>query len=267
MIAGTIRRTNLETDTAGAVARRVVDLDTVVAEQDVGAVIEPVDWRRLPDVDAEHHSLLDGPLVEKQVVAMQVHGRGERFRGRRDAGDMVDVGVCEQDVAHLQGVRRNRRQQLFDLVSRIDEDRLARAGAPDDESVLHERRNGTDFEDHTGMVLCVLDDLLFSVKISTAGKALGVELYFERSADKVVGSIRDRQPALVILDLDSRKLQPIEAIRAIKADAALRTIPTLGYVSHVHADTIAAARAAGVDEVLARSAFSEQLGAILTRGA
>jgi CheY-like chemotaxis protein len=71
-------------------------------------------------------------------------------------------------------------------------------------------------------------------------------------------------PTLVIFDLNSAKLRPLEVIAHLKADAALRDIPTLGYVSHVQTDVINAARSAGIDEVLARSAFSEQLGQILT---
>ena len=115
------------------------------------------------------------------------------------------------------------------------------------------------------MIVCVLDDLMFSVKIKTAGKALGADLYFERNAGRVVESVRERRPSLVILDLNSRTLRPMEAIAALKADAGLAAIPTLGYVSHVDADTVAAAREAGVDEVLARSAFVERLGEILSR--
>jgi CheY-like chemotaxis protein len=117
------------------------------------------------------------------------------------------------------------------------------------------------------MVVCVVDDLMFSVKISTAAKALGVETYFERSATNVVERVREKQPSLVIFDLNSSRLRPMEAIAALKADPALKTIPTLGFVSHIQADAIAAARQAGVDEVLARSAFSERLGEILTRSA
>jgi len=36
-------------------------------------------------------------------------------------------------------------------------------------------------------------------------------------------------------------------------------------VSHVHGDVIASARAAGIDQVLARSAFVERLGALLAQ--
>ena len=115
------------------------------------------------------------------------------------------------------------------------------------------------------MVLCVVDDLMFSVKISTAAKARGATVYFERNADKVLGSVREKSPSLVIFDLDSLKLRPMEAIAAMKSDPALRAIPTVGFVSHVQTGTIAAARQAGIDEVLARSAFSERLPEILSR--
>ena len=115
------------------------------------------------------------------------------------------------------------------------------------------------------MIVCVVDDLLFSVKISTAAKALGVEMYFERSAEMVVPRIREKRPSLVIFDLNSGKLKPIDAVLAMKQDEALKSVPTLGFVSHVDAETIAAARAAGFDQVLARSTFSERLGDILTQ--
>jgi CheY-like chemotaxis protein len=114
------------------------------------------------------------------------------------------------------------------------------------------------------MVLCVVDDLLFSVKISTAARSLGVDVYFERAADNVVSSIREKRPHLVIFDLNSSKLRPMEAIAALKADPALEAVRTLGFVSHVQTATIEAARQAGVDQVLARSAFAERLAEILT---
>ena len=116
---------------------------------------------------------------------------------------------------------------------------------------------------HT-MILCAVDDLIFSIKISTAAKALGVNVFFERSAEQVVPRIREKMPSLVILDLNSAKLRPLDVIAQVKADATLREIPTLGYVSHVQTDVINAARQAGIDEVLARSAFADELGQILT---
>jgi PleD family two-component response regulator len=95
------------------------------------------------------------------------------------------------------------------------------------------------------MVLCLVDDLLFSIKISTAAKALGAAIFFERSPDMALARVREKQPSLVILDLNSAKLRPLAIIAQMKADPALKAIRTLGYVSHVQTDVIAAARAAG----------------------
>jgi PleD family two-component response regulator len=114
------------------------------------------------------------------------------------------------------------------------------------------------------MVLCLVDDLIFSIKISTAAKALAAPVFFERSPEMALARVREKQPSLVILDLNSAKLRPLEIIAQMKADPSLKAVRTLGYVSHVQTDVIAAARAAGIDEVLARSAFSERLGQILS---
>jgi CheY-like chemotaxis protein len=114
------------------------------------------------------------------------------------------------------------------------------------------------------MILCAIDDLIFSIKISTAARHLGAELFFERTADGIVPRAREKRPSLIIFDLNSRTLAPLVAIAALKADPELRQIRTLGFVSHVDGETVAAARSAGVDQVMARSAFAERLGEILS---
>jgi len=113
------------------------------------------------------------------------------------------------------------------------------------------------------MVLLVVDDLFFSIKVKTAAQHLGTEVFFERTGTDTLETIKDKKPRLVVFDLDAAKLRPIETVAAMKNDPELRAVPTLGFVSHVHADTIAAARAAGIDQVLARSAFADRLGTIL----
>jgi len=116
------------------------------------------------------------------------------------------------------------------------------------------------------MVLCAVDDLLFSIKISTAAKSLGADLFFERNADQVLARVREKRPSLVIFDLNSAKMRPMELIAEMKRDPELKHLRTLGYVSHVDGAAVAAARQAGIDQVMARSAFAAQLGDILTTG-
>jgi PleD family two-component response regulator len=115
------------------------------------------------------------------------------------------------------------------------------------------------------MILAVLDDLMFTSKIKTAASQLGVAVSFARSADAALGEMRKAPPSLVILDLNNARTNPLGIVSAMKQDAALAAIPTLGYASHVQTDVIAAARQAGVSEVMARSAFTQQLGEILRR--
>jgi PleD family two-component response regulator len=117
------------------------------------------------------------------------------------------------------------------------------------------------------MILAVLDDLMFSSKIKTAANQLGVDLRFSRSLDGALDTMRKNPPSLVIFDLNNERLNPLGIVAAMHADPALASIPTLGYASHVQTDVINAARQAGVGEVLARSAFAQQLGEILTRQA
>jgi PleD family two-component response regulator len=116
-----------------------------------------------------------------------------------------------------------------------------------------------------GMILAVLDDLMFTSKIKTAATQLGVALAFARSKDAALVAMRARAPALVILDLNNPRVDPLGIVSAMKQDPALAAIPTLGYASHVQTDVIDAARQAGIGHVLARSAFTAQLGQILTR--
>jgi DNA-binding NarL/FixJ family response regulator len=113
------------------------------------------------------------------------------------------------------------------------------------------------------MILAAVDDLLFSSKIRTTAKLAGVELTFARTPSEILEQARALRPSLVIFDLNSTKANPIETVTAMKRDADLAPIRTLGFVSHVHTGLIDAARAAGIDEVMARSAFAGRLADIL----
>ena len=115
------------------------------------------------------------------------------------------------------------------------------------------------------MILAVLDDLMFTSKIKAAAGQLGVAVSFARSADAARGAMASTPPSLVILDLNNARVDPLGLVASMKANPALAAIPTLGFVSHVHTDVIDRARAAGVTEVMARSAFAAQIGEILRR--
>lgn len=114
------------------------------------------------------------------------------------------------------------------------------------------------------MVLIAVDDLLFSSKIRATAKQVGVELTFARTPSDILQQARTLKPSLVIFDINSEKADPIGTVAALKADPELKDIPTTGFVSHVNTALIMAARQAGMDEVMARSAFAANLPQILT---
>jgi PleD family two-component response regulator len=110
----------------------------------------------------------------------------------------------------------------------------------------------------TKKVVAVLSDLMFTVKIQDAAKRAGIEAVFVTSQEKALAQAREN-PALVILDLNYAAVRPLELIVALKQEGA----HLLGFVSHVEAELIQAARNNGCDRVMARSAFSQNLPAIL----
>ena len=112
-------------------------------------------------------------------------------------------------------------------------------------------------------VLVAVDDLFFSTKISETAKQLGIPLLFARSQDEVIARALTEKPALLIIDLNSNRCQPVETILQIKEDADLRHIPVVGFLSHVQADLKVRATMAGCDRVLPRSVFTTHLPKIL----
>jgi len=116
-------------------------------------------------------------------------------------------------------------------------------------------------------ILAAVDDFLFRSKIRAVAKHVGVEVQFAQTGEEILAQARTLKPGLVIFDLNSAKADPVATIAALKADAATAGTRTIGFASHVHVDLINAARKAGADQVLPRSAFATDLANILASGA
>jgi DNA-binding NarL/FixJ family response regulator len=114
------------------------------------------------------------------------------------------------------------------------------------------------------MVVAVVDDLLFSSKIRSIAEHLGEPIAFVRARDAVVPALTERGARAVIFDLDRAPLDPVGAIREIRSRSDLAHVRVLAFVRHTSAETIAEARRAGADVVLARSAFFPALPDLLS---
>ena len=110
------------------------------------------------------------------------------------------------------------------------------------------------------MILALVDDLLFGSRIRAVAERAGRPVSFA-GRSSAAAEVRASRPDLIIIDLDRSGSDPMAAIKEIKSDPdpAVSGVTIVGYVSHVRGDLIDAARAAGIDLVLARSAFVAKL--------
>ena len=112
-------------------------------------------------------------------------------------------------------------------------------------------------------ILAAVDDMFFAAKIRATAEALGVSIKFHRKLESLVDAAVEQSPDLIIVDLHNEKLNPIDLARALNANEGGKTIPLLGFFSHVQTDLQRAALEAGYDQVIPRSAFSRDLAKIL----
>jgi CheY-like chemotaxis protein len=113
-------------------------------------------------------------------------------------------------------------------------------------------------------IVAVVDDLFFASKIRGTAEELGVATSFARDVDSILQAARRDPPSLIICDLHSQRVDPMELARRLKADELLRSIPLLGFFSHVQTELQRHAADAGFDQIVPRSAFSKNLGEILS---
>ncbi len=112
-------------------------------------------------------------------------------------------------------------------------------------------------------VLAAVEDLLFRSKISETASQLGIEATFPRNPRKLLEAVRESPPDLLVLDLNSARFEPLALVQTLKSEGATEGVKTVGFLSHVQKDLAVAAREAGCDRVVARSAFTKNLPEIL----
>ncbi len=115
-------------------------------------------------------------------------------------------------------------------------------------------------------VLAVVSDLFFIAKINEAAKHAGVTVEYVTGELEVIEKARTF-PLVIILDLNLDASHPLRLIGKLKADAHLKTISLIGYLSHIQGELKQKAQEAGCDMVMPRSAFSMNLPVILKRHA
>jgi DNA-binding NarL/FixJ family response regulator len=103
------------------------------------------------------------------------------------------------------------------------------------------------------------DDLFFQMKIAETAKHLGVEFKAANTAEALLGLL-DPPTKVVLIDLNAKN-QPLAALQQLLATQ--KDMRVVAFLSHVQTELAAQARAAGCTEVMPRSAFTQNLAAIL----
>ena len=113
-------------------------------------------------------------------------------------------------------------------------------------------------------VIAGVSDLIFTSKIAETARHIGVSVGFAGNQQVLLGKT-DPAPALIILDLNLKALDPLSLIRKLKQDPRTAHIPVTAYVNHECTDLIEGAKQAGCDAVLTRGAFSSGLPQLLAQ--
>jgi DNA-binding NarL/FixJ family response regulator len=111
-----------------------------------------------------------------------------------------------------------------------------------------------------GRVVALMDDLFFQMKLAETAKQVGVEVKVAANGEALMGLMAS-EAKLVIVDLNARN-QPLLAIEKLRQTR--KDIRVVGFLSHVQRELAAQAQAAGCDEVLPRSSFTQNLATILS---
>ena len=145
---------------------------------------------------------------------------------------------------------------------------------------------------HSGplpLIIGLIADLFFSVKVESVARRLGFRLRLIERAEQVapgndddpmrpseplegpaaafVHLLVEEQPALIVVDLNNHSVPWERWIATVKSSAATRRIPVIAFGSHMDVETQTKARQAGADAVLARSRFVEALPELIDKHA
>lgn len=113
-------------------------------------------------------------------------------------------------------------------------------------------------------VLAAVPDLLLQSRITSAAQRLGVPITIANTADDVLIAGKREKPSLIILDLESPRVQADKTLLRLRADADLCATPTWGFYGHVNKALADRMVQAGLDRAMPRGQFLDQLDALLS---
>lgn len=113
------------------------------------------------------------------------------------------------------------------------------------------------------LVVLLVSDLFFSVKIGNDLNALGLASKPARNLDRFVTLLHEIDPVLAIIDAG----MPLDwdRIAALGADPEVADIPIIAFGPHKAVDALRAAKAAGVTRVFSNHLLHDELPSLVAR--
>jgi hypothetical protein len=112
------------------------------------------------------------------------------------------------------------------------------------------------------LVVLLSGDLMSASRIEGAARLAGASYQMVGNVDAAVEACMANPAALVLVDLTTRSLDIASLVECARALAGAR--PTIiAYGPHVHEAVLAAADAAGCDQVLSRGQFMASVDALI----
>ncbi len=114
-------------------------------------------------------------------------------------------------------------------------------------------------------IVLIEDDLFFSSKIENILKHSDFTHKIVHRKNEVLDFLKENSVSLILINLASSNLRPLELVSEIKSDSRLTTTPILGYCGHTQKELIEQARKLGCDKVVPNSAIVSKLPKLLNQ--
>lgn len=118
-------------------------------------------------------------------------------------------------------------------------------------------------------IFAFIEDLFLLAKINEVARKLGTKVEFVKTAEPILERAEDEipeeeRPALIMIDLNNPNVKPLTLIPKLRQKLKKST-SIVGFLNHLQGDLKVKALESGCDQVVPRSAFSQNLPNLLRR--
>ena len=114
------------------------------------------------------------------------------------------------------------------------------------------------------LLLAIVDDLFVKSRIDAAAEVAGVEIRYVGSFGDVQAAVSEREPRAVLVGMAATRRPWPAIVQQLRADPATQGLYVLAFGPHKNLELRKTALEAGADRVVANSAFTRLLPALLT---